>query len=252
MNQYAIMPLSDYVGACDSIRSKTGTTEFIKSGELVEKIDDVFEAGKAQGGGDVTQNPIYYATDFSDKWSRATFPEGFNVVLEIKNVPSSMNSMFYQATGVKTVTLICNAEGTAIFNQMLRESSVEVLDLSNFKPVPSSINYFLYGNTSIVTIKGALDLSNCTSATYAFNVGMLKDIEFVKNTIYVSTSFANCSLLTAKSLNSIINGLSSEVTGQTLTLPKYNTVKATYDAVYGEGAWDAIVATKSNWTIAYS
>ena len=43
---HAVMPLSDYVGACDAIREKTGGTEPIKSGELVEQIGAVHTAGK--------------------------------------------------------------------------------------------------------------------------------------------------------------------------------------------------------------
>lgn len=43
---HAVMPLADYVGACDAIREKTGGTEPIKSGELVEQIGAVHTAGK--------------------------------------------------------------------------------------------------------------------------------------------------------------------------------------------------------------
>lgn len=57
-------------------------------------------------------------------------------------------------------------------------------------------------------------------------------------------------LLSADSLNSIITHLSDDATGQTITLP--TTAEANYDAVYGEGAWAALVATKTNWTFAYA
>ena len=43
---HAVMPLADYVGACDAIREKTGGTEPITSGELVEQIGAVHTAGK--------------------------------------------------------------------------------------------------------------------------------------------------------------------------------------------------------------
>lgn len=49
MSKNAVMPLADYKNACDNIREKTETTEAIKSGELSEKINDVYEAGQAQG-----------------------------------------------------------------------------------------------------------------------------------------------------------------------------------------------------------
>lgn len=49
MSEYAVMPKSDYVSACDTIREKTGSTEPIKSNELVEKTETVYQKGYEQG-----------------------------------------------------------------------------------------------------------------------------------------------------------------------------------------------------------
>lgn len=46
---YAVMPIADYVGACDSIREKTGKTDPIKSGELAEQVGKIYESGKEEG-----------------------------------------------------------------------------------------------------------------------------------------------------------------------------------------------------------
>lgn len=43
----AVMPITDYENTCDKIREKTETTDLIKSGELPEKIEAVYENGKA-------------------------------------------------------------------------------------------------------------------------------------------------------------------------------------------------------------
>lgn len=43
---HAVMPMADYVSACDAIRDKTKSTEPITSGELVEQIGAVHTAGK--------------------------------------------------------------------------------------------------------------------------------------------------------------------------------------------------------------
>jgi hypothetical protein len=56
--------------------------------------------------------------------------------------------------------------------------------------------------------------------------------------------------LTAASLESIINTLSSTTTGLTITLP--TTAQSNYEAVYGSGSWNVLTATRSNWTIAYA
>ena len=69
MSQYAIMPLSDYKSTCDVLREKTGSTGTIKSGELPDKISEVYEKGKEAGGGADLSNFI----DVSGKWLFITF-----------------------------------------------------------------------------------------------------------------------------------------------------------------------------------
>lgn len=56
--------------------------------------------------------------------------------------------------------------------------------------------------------------------------------------------------LTADSLKSIINALSTTTTGLTITLP--TTAQSNYEKVYGSGTWATLTATRSNWTIAYA
>ena len=43
---YAVMPMADYKAACDKLREKTETAELIKSGELPQKIDEVYREGQ--------------------------------------------------------------------------------------------------------------------------------------------------------------------------------------------------------------
>ena len=43
---WAVMPMADYKAACDKVREKTNTTEIIKSGEMAEKVDEVYKAGQ--------------------------------------------------------------------------------------------------------------------------------------------------------------------------------------------------------------
>lgn len=64
---YAVMPLADYDAACDKVREKVDlTTPTIKSGELAEKVDEVYMAGasdfglKGKGQGElVTLNNVH-------------------------------------------------------------------------------------------------------------------------------------------------------------------------------------------------
>ena len=43
---YAVMPMADYKAVCDKVREKTNTTEVIKSGEMAEKVEEVYKAGQ--------------------------------------------------------------------------------------------------------------------------------------------------------------------------------------------------------------
>lgn len=216
-------------------------------------LDNAFEKGKSHGGIDETQLPQYYMTSIT-AWNSAKFPDGYNFKLSVRDVPESMTSIFMYASGVKTVTLTCEGTGTTSWLQVLRGcTSVEVFDVTNFKVFPTTIRHFANNAKSLVSIIGEIDMSNCTNAGSAFYLAQaLKDIRFKEGTISIALDFHWSTKLSAESLHSILMGLSPTVTGQTLTLPKYETCKATYNAVYGDGSFDIIVASKTNWTIAYS
>ena len=46
MSNHAVMPLRDYINTCDKVRELTDITDVIKSGELPDKVSEVYEAGK--------------------------------------------------------------------------------------------------------------------------------------------------------------------------------------------------------------
>lgn len=178
------------------------------------------------GGGDITQNPLYYAKIKGFQWSNVAFPEGFNFVMNVINKPDDMNGLLTTTTGLKTVTLICEAEGTVSWAQLIRSSTVEVLDISNFKPTPTSISYIALSSTKLVSIIGEIDMTNCTEAAQAFNIqqGVFKDIRFKRGTISIALSFAYCSLLTAESVQSIIDGLADLTGGTAQTIEFHSTI----------------------------
>lgn len=158
-------------------------------------------------------------------WNGKAFPEGYELVLNLRDAPNGMNAMLTNTTGVKKATLICEAEGTATWAQMVRNSTVETLDITNFKPKPSDMAHFALGNTHIVSIIGKLDLSNCTNTTNIFNNAMaLKDIELAENSINISISFASCSHLSDVSIQSIIDGLADLTGGTAQVLTLHSTV----------------------------
>lgn len=219
---------------------------------IEEKLIKIAENAAKAGGGDITKNPLYYAKIKAFQWAHVAFSEGFDLVMNVRDKPEDMNALLTGTTGIKTVTLICEAEGTVSYAQLIRESTAEILDITDFKPIPTSIAYFVYNSKSIVSILGELDLSSCTVATSAFaNATALKAIGFKERTISISLDFHYCKNLSAESIYSIFMGCALEGSF-TITFPPYETIKSVYDAVYGEGQFDAQVAFLSNVTFAYS
>ena len=113
---------------------------------------------------------------------------------------------------------------------------------------------YTFQNSTLLKKTGTIKLPNNPSAYYAPFSGCsaLSDISFEGNFIY-SISFQWCPLNKA-SITSVVNALSSTVTGQTLTL-SLSAVNTAFETSSGaadgstSAEFAALVATKTNWTI---
>ena len=224
--------------------------------KIADNVQKNVEYGKSQGGTDW----FYYAERFDSTFGGATFPENTEIVVRVRGTRlNNCGYMFNNCIGLKSVKMITETPDTVLdmsaFCSIASTTTptLELVDLSEFnKKFKNTFNMFQY-QAKLKTIIGAMDLTSCTNTTNMFrNNKSLEDVEFVEGTICLSINFSACAKLNAKSLHSVMMGLSPTVTGQTLTLPNYEICKATYNAVYGEGSWDIIAASKTNWTIAYA
>ena len=75
----------------------------------------------------------------------------------------------------------------------------------------------MFSGSTIETIEDPLDISQVNQTLNAFACTELKEIRFVSGTIKLSLDFSNCSKLSAQSIQSIIDGLATVTTAQTLT-----------------------------------
>ncbi len=212
---------------------------------IAENVQKVYDAGRAAGGGVETDGSVYYAKDFAGVFKGASFSDGYSLVIKTKATPSGMYQTFQNATGIKNFKFITEDKNGAytIGSAFHGCSSIEVIDFTECSRTFTSLNTAFYGCGNLKSIFGALDLTSCTAATNAFVAYALEDVEFVPNTIFVSTRFVS-DKLTDKSIDSIIDGL-ADLTGsvaQTITL---NGV--------GSKLTDEQKATISakNWTLAY-
>ena len=204
---------------------------------IEENVPKVYEAGKLQSGG----NPLEYAKQLTNLFYDATFPENHEVTITAPFV-TAMNSCFQNASNVKTITMIGNNNGSAVScSGSFRGCSVEVIDLTGFIAKISNGQLMFSGAKFLKTIKGELDLSECTNTTNAFaSCTALEQVQFKDETISLSISFANSTLLTAESVQSIIDGLATVETAQTLTLHRAITLTDEQKAQISSKNWTLV------------
>jgi len=182
-----------------------------------EGYDKGFDNGLEQGYNDGYSKgslPIYYAGYMV--FNNITFPENTELVLRFKKY-SGNGSLFMKTQNLKSVKIVSEEEPTVTsFSQLIRESTdIEVLDLSECMSKIKDVSYMAMDCKKLKSILGAFDFSNCTSCALWLHIcTALEDISFVPNTIKISIQFSFCDKLTAKSIQSIIDGL-ADLTGQT-------------------------------------
>lgn len=236
----------------ETARKITGTADKIVPSEAVAVISDaidnnqMYDAGFAAGleHGSVFQ----YATNLKLDaiFSRVVFPENYDMVLKIPSFGDKTYQTFAYAENLRSIKIITDdTEGSVSFNQVFRECKhLEVVDLTECSRKIVKSDYAFYQASKVVSILGALDLSQITdTANYAFFCSSLKDIEFVPNTIVKSIRL-NSAYLTEASIESTIEGL-ADLTGSTAQTLTLNGV--------GRNLTEAQTAriTAKNWTLAY-
>jgi hypothetical protein len=194
--------------------------------------------------------PFYHLTYYNNIFGGTNFPENYEGVFRFKELKrNDVSYMFNNVRYLKSAKLITDNKRTDAItaNSMFaaagnnEELALEVVDLTEFERKYNNITIIFQNQKYLRSVLGAIDLSECTSVAGAFNYCYaLEDIEFVIETIKKSMSFSSCSLLTAKSTQSIIDGLATVDTTQTLTL--HNSLKILQSQVDSANA--------KGWTVA--
>jgi hypothetical protein len=215
------MALIDGLSAIgDAIREKTGGTDLIPFLDMPEAIRSI--SGGSTPQPENVPNPLKYATQLDTVYMGAAFPENYELTLNVPYV-KSLGNAFNGARNIKKLTLIGNtAENLVSFNRAFRSClSIEIIDLTEFNAKPSTIDMASYSNSALREILGEIDFSECTNMNSAFQgCTNLEKITPKANSIKISIGFPSSSKLSATSIQSIIDGLATVETAQTLTLPK--------------------------------
>jgi hypothetical protein len=130
-----------------------------------------------------------------------------------------MGQMFHYNSGVKKVILNMPDESQYMDNTFSNTPNLEevVLNFST-KNIISYSGAFLY--SGVKRIIGVLDFSSATKPSMFYCCYKLEEVAFAPNTLSLSIALGQSSNLTSESVQSIIDGLATVETAQTLTLHK--------------------------------
>lgn len=227
--------------------------------KIAENVQKNFEFGKAQGGDSwydtfwdaYQENGERERYDFAfagNGWTNETFKPKYKDFTPTGSIEGMFqNSKFNGSLYDLGVTFNFNNASTAYKTfawSCVREIGIikaEGIGLTN-----------CFTSAYELTCIQQLFVNEGTTFNSAFSGCSKLENVFFEGVIGQDVNFKDCKKLTAESYHSIMSCLSTTASGKSVSLPAYATVKATYDAVYGEGAWDIIAASKTNWTIAYS
>lgn len=212
-NQCETFELSD-IGATSTSDFETIGT-YILDYYYTSEYDSAFADGVAS-----VPNPLEYAMSCVQLLYGATFPENYELTL---NVPRATNftTMTQNATNLVKLIIKGNIDGNkVVLSSAFRCSTLVVLDLSEFNAIADSDGRNICsGAKALKEVKGTFDFTNVTQCGGAFsNCVALEEIRFKELSIFVSIGFPQSSKLSAESVQSIIDGLATVETAQTLTL----------------------------------
>ena len=138
----------------------------------------------------------------------------------VSNNQACMGQMFAYNNGVKKVILSVPDESQYMNSTFSNCGIVEevVLNFST-KKISDYASTFI-NCKKLKKIDGILDFSSATNVNYMFGCNELEYVRFAPNTLSISISLVAPSKLTSESIQSIIDGLATVETAQTLTLNK--------------------------------
>lgn len=282
---------ADLSSVANTIRTKGGTTEslvfpndFVNALDTIdtskdeqEKIIDITENGttvvtpdegmtlsgvtvnvEVKSGGDTKDNPLQYAT-FADGslFKKAQFPENYKIEFGFATVNSSSVQRCFLYSNITEIT-ITTPLGKSVLQFCQGCEKLKVVTFTNGNGIlQGNWGSAFYDCKELETINGETDFSNVTNLNnILYRCYKLKDITIKPNSLKSSFSIPS-PVLSGESIQSTIDGLNSEVTGQTLTIPR-NAAKKAFETSEGANdgdtseTWNALVASKPNWTITLS
>ena len=219
----------------DAVREKTGAIEPIvpeNMAEMLRNVEGDYERGYAEGyaeGRDIWN----YVRSIAGAFQNNTFPAGTNLVLNVPNLILSVNEgnlnyIFRSTTGLESITLKCTIRGVAMHahGAFSRCSNLKFLDLSEFNTTFGVSTDVFYGCTSLEEIRGEIENTTNNWTLWFANCKQLREVRFKANSIKGAFTISQSPLLSAESVQSIVDGLADMTGGTSYKLTLHADVKA--------------------------
>lgn len=227
MSEFAVMPMTDYKGICDKLREKTDTSDAIKSGEVAEKIDSVYEAGETNAWAlaesllsNGYKDYSYFTYPFKAELvkmpqelirhtaSGSDFKYMFSSCSELTEVPqfgtplgTNFSYMFSGCSKLTEVPYFDTSRGTNLSSMFSGCSALESIPPLNF----SSVDKCEYIFQNCKAMKETPDVSLKGDADYAFyscsSLSRLSDGFDCSEVTSFSSGFRNTNLVEVPSLS---------------------------------------------------
>ena len=218
-------------------------------GEVQNISDGGYERGYAKGyaeGRDIWN----YVRSIAGAFQNNTFPAGTNFVLNVPNLSiaanaGSFNYTFRSTTGLESITLKCTTRGVAMHahGAFSRCSDLKFLDLSEFNTTFGPSTDVFYSCTHLEEIRGEIENTANNWTLWFSGCVKLREVRFKANSIKGDFTISQSPLLSAESVQSIVDGLADMTGGTSYKLTLHADVKAklTEEQL-------ATIAAK-NWTV---
>lgn len=229
------------------------TTIAEKLKKVSENIPKVYAAGKKKAYDefwDTMQEKgrrTYYHHSFAGiGWTNQTFRPKYNIEVDYgQNMFSNSRLQGDLVELLENLGITIDFSGNTDYSNMFMSSSLltRVGTLTN--PTGRPMDYAFKSCTKLTTIDLIIVGASATFARAFENDANLVSITF-QGTIGTNLDIHWSTKINADSIASILGCLSSASTGRTLTLP--SSARATYDAKFGSGSFNSLIAAKTNWT----
>ena len=229
--------------------SEQGGSFRARFGETHNISDGGYERGYAKGyaeGRDIWN----YVRSIAGAFQNNTFPEGTNLVLNVPNLilsanEGNLNYTFRSTTGLESITLKCTTRGIPMNSHgaFSRCSDLKFLDLSEFNTTFGVSTDVFYSCSKLEEIRGEIENTTTNWTLWFASCVKLREVRFKANSIKGAFTISQSPLLSAESIQSIVDGLADMTGGTSYKLTLHADVKAKL----AEEQLSTIAA--KNWTI---